>query len=401
MNKNLIFIISLFILPLPGMGVDAFAPSLPAVTAYFHTSSFLAQLAIPCYTIGYAVSMLFTGIIIDIYGTKKLTIGSLLVFAVLAILMIFAPNIETLIVMRVIQGLSVGFFAVAIRAIIMSLYAHDKELLKSKVNIMQIAWSMGPILAPAIGGYLGHHFGWQSSFIMMASYAIIMAILVTLIISDSQTVRKNVNLAEIKQSYVTILGSYHFLLGVTAMGMLYAVAVSFNTVGSFIIQNTLHMSAITFGYCSLMLGIAWLSGSMANKIIKAYSFEEKAILAAIAIIIISIITVIVTHYLLNIWTLMAAAILLNIFAGMVYSGLYCMTIARFSHIPGNSAGLMSSGILFGCALATTTMSKVVPHNQVMPFIHGDILLNLVSVGVVAILFYPQMKTLKYKLEHRF
>lgn len=396
MNKSLVFIIGLFILPLPGMRVDAYAPSLPAVTAYFHTSSFLTQLSIPFYTAGYAISMLFSGTIVDIYGTKKLTIGSLIIFALLAVLIVFVPNIHLLIVLRVIQGLSVGFFAVSVRVATMSLYAHDKELLKSKVNIMQIAWSMGPILAPAIGGYLGHHFGWKSSFLLMAGYALTLAIITAIFTEETVKNKKAINFVEIKKSYTTILGDKYFLLGVATMGTLYAVAVSFNTVGSYIIQNTLHLSQISFGYCALVLGIAWLFGSLVNKAIKSYSFEEKAIGAAVAIVIISGVMFGVTRFVINIWVLMGTTVLLNIFAGVLYSGLYCLTIARFSHIPGNSSGLMSSGILFVCAIITTTMSKGVSHNGVLPFLDADMLLNIVGVAIASVLFYLQAKTLSRK-----
>lgn len=397
MNKHLKFIISLFVVPLPGMGVDAYAPSLPEVAAYFHSSVFLTQLSIPFYTLGYALSMLVSGVIVDNYGTRKLTIISLLTFAFLSASIIFAPNMECVIVLRLLQGLSVGFFAVSVRATVIALYAHDQIMLRSKVNIMQIAWSMGPILAPAIGGFLGHHFGWQSSFILMAAYSLIMGGVVTLFYSESPAKKVSTfDFTAIKNSYTTILSNTNFLLGFIAMGTLYAVAISFNTVGSFILHS-LGASSIMFGCCSLLLGCAWLCGSMANKMITSISLERKLLLAAGAIVIISIATMLVSKFYINLWTLMAAAVSLNLCAGMVYSGLYIVTLSRFPHLPGNSSGLMSSGILFTCALGTSVLSKIIPHNLILPFLNADLALNLISVTLVVILFHRQVIFHKIRL----
>ncbi len=62
------------------------------------------------------------------------------------------------------------------RSVIPDLF-EGRELYKW-MNYMVMAWSMGPIIAPAIGGYLQHYFGWKSNFYFLATYTILTGLLV-------------------------------------------------------------------------------------------------------------------------------------------------------------------------------------------------------------------------------
>lgn len=54
---------------------------------------------------------------------------------------------------------------------------YDGEERKHYLSIMTIVWSLGPIIAPFIGGYLQKSFGWQSNFTVLAAYSLIILIL--------------------------------------------------------------------------------------------------------------------------------------------------------------------------------------------------------------------------------
>lgn len=67
---------------------------------------------------------------------------------------------------------------------------YDGEERKHYLSIMTIVWSLGPIIAPFIGGYLQKSFGWQSNFTVLAAYSLIILIL-ELVFSGETIKNKN------------------------------------------------------------------------------------------------------------------------------------------------------------------------------------------------------------------
>ncbi len=63
--------IALFIVPLSGLSIDIFVPSLPVISHYFGATKSLAQLSITMYMLGMGVMQLFSGSISDSFGLKK------------------------------------------------------------------------------------------------------------------------------------------------------------------------------------------------------------------------------------------------------------------------------------------------------------------------------------------
>uniref|UniRef100_A0AAU6WN91 Major facilitator superfamily (MFS) profile domain-containing protein n=1 Tax=Chryseobacterium endophyticum TaxID=1854762 RepID=A0AAU6WN91_9FLAO len=55
---------------------------------------------------------------------------------------------------------------------------------------MTIVWSVGPIIAPFIGGYLQKNFGWQSNFYVLAGYSALL--LISEFIFSGETLKKEI-----------------------------------------------------------------------------------------------------------------------------------------------------------------------------------------------------------------
>jgi MFS transporter, DHA1 family, multidrug resistance protein len=63
--------IVLIAIPLSGLSIDVFVPSLPAVTKYFQVEQSLVQLAISIYMLGFGLGQLFAGSVADSVGRKS------------------------------------------------------------------------------------------------------------------------------------------------------------------------------------------------------------------------------------------------------------------------------------------------------------------------------------------
>lgn len=102
--------------------VDLYLPALPQLAEFFHTGTLMTQLTLTTAMIGLAVGQLLLGPISDKFGRKKPLILSLLVYIASTVAIVFSPNIETMIVLRVVQGLSSAGSVVISRAVATDLY---------------------------------------------------------------------------------------------------------------------------------------------------------------------------------------------------------------------------------------------------------------------------------------
>jgi DHA1 family bicyclomycin/chloramphenicol resistance-like MFS transporter len=264
----------LFIVPLTGMGIDLYAPSLPWIVSSLHTTASLVKLTIALYLFGYAIGPIFAGTFSDIKGRiPMLRIGASL-YIISCLLIIFIPNIHVMLIMRFVQGLAAGFFGVFYRAI--STDSFTPAQMKKLGASMALTWAIGPIIAPFIGGYLQHYFGWQSNFVFYTVYGILILIL-SFIIPETNRNPVKWHMKTITGHYKAILSNPIFWGCVICMGIAYGFIVNFNVIGPFLIQNILHYNAVQFGYIALGMGCAFFIGSTTNRILVHHLPTSKLI----------------------------------------------------------------------------------------------------------------------------
>src|SRR3990167_3375173 len=182
-NKNFLAFLALFIIPISGLSIDIYVPSLPAVSHFFEVDKSLAQLTITVYMIGLGIMQFFAGSISDSFGRRKPFLIAMLIYISATLFIPFVKNIEQLLFLRFVQGIVIAVIVVPMRSVISDLF--EGPAYYKMANYMTMAWSIGPIIAPAIGGYLQHYFGWQANFYFLGVYSIISFILIALYLPDT------------------------------------------------------------------------------------------------------------------------------------------------------------------------------------------------------------------------
>ena len=168
-------IVAFAIVPMSGFATDIYIPSMPSMGSELKISSLQVQLTLTAFLISYGIAQLFIGAFLDTFGRYKLGLTALFIFTIASITIANTDNIYLIYVMRVIHGLTVATIVVAKRAYFVDVY--KGEQLKSYLSIFTIIWSVGPIVAPFIGGYLQTAFGWHSNFYFLAAMAGIIGIM--------------------------------------------------------------------------------------------------------------------------------------------------------------------------------------------------------------------------------
>lgn len=249
--------------------VDLYLPSLPQLAQFFDTTPSMTQLTLTTAMIGLAVGQLLLGPMSDKFGRKKPLIISLVIYIVSTILIIFSPNIESMIVLRVVQGLSSAGSVVISRAIATDLY-RGREMTRFFGLLMTIN-GMAPIISPILGSLLLEYISWKGVFVFLA----LIGVLVLLF-----CFRLKESLAEENRLQGSVLSTFS-TFGVIAKNRLFMSYVGIESfllgamfayiaASPFILQSFYGLSAFAFSLCfgangaALVIG-ANIGGKLANR----------------------------------------------------------------------------------------------------------------------------------------
>lgn len=262
-QKSFTLLLICFLIPLGGVSTDIYLPSLPALTHYFAVPKSWVQLTVTVFAFGAGFMQLVAGPVSDALGRRRLFIVALLVQAFAIMGIIFSPTIGWLIGCRLVQGIGAAFVAVSARAILTDTFEGDA--LKKYFNIAAVAFAMGPIMAPVLGGYLQHYFGWQASFWFLLGYVLMALVVVVVFYRESAAGLHAFSIRLLWQNYRSISKNRHFLIGSVLATCLIAPSMFFNVAGPFIVQVAMKQTAVTFGHLALCIGLAWFLGSVTNQ----------------------------------------------------------------------------------------------------------------------------------------
>ncbi|MEZ5598017.1 MAG: Bcr/CflA family efflux MFS transporter [Pseudomonadales bacterium] len=228
-----------FVAALIGIGplsIDAYLPALPAMAAALGSDIAAANVTVSTYLVGYAVGQLFGGPISDQIGRMRVAIGGLALFTVASLVIVMAASMAQVQVLRAVQAVGGGFATVVAMAMIRDSYP-PAEAARRYPLVMLILLG-APLFAPAIGAGL-LHVGWESIFVLLAIYAVVIAVLFPLV---GETVKETVRwprLGAIVPQYLAVLthrvgGRLLPLRYVFTQGLVTAVTMIFITNSAFI-----------------------------------------------------------------------------------------------------------------------------------------------------------------------
>ena len=254
------------------------------------------QFTIGCYLLGFAFVQLFIGSVCDSIGRKKPYFCSLLLYAILSWMVAQTDNITFLLILRFFQGIMVGTYTVACRAMFVDLFQGKK--LEAISNYMLITYAIGPIIAPTIGGYLQHYFDWQMSFKFLSVYAIVCFILACFCLPETLQTRQKWSFNHWFSTSKVVLSRGDFWLISLIVGSFYSILIVFNVVAPFLVEEVMHYSVVVYGYVALIMGVAWFLGTSTGRILQKIDKSKRikygfwmVLLTALVLLFLSIKTV--------------------------------------------------------------------------------------------------------------
>lgn len=344
-SKHFWLFLAIFTVPISGLSIDIYVPSLPAVSHYFGVEKSFAQLSITFYMMGLGAMQLFAGGITDSFGRKNPYLIAMSGYILATILIPFSQHINEFLLLRFIQGITVAAIVVPMRSVVSDLYEGPEYLKVS--NYMFLAWSMGPIVAPVIGGYLQHYFNWQANFYFLSIYSIISFVLIAMYLPETSQHRYPFHIVNNFKRYAVMLLNKDYVIGLLMNCLLYSFIILFAVVGPFLIQVVLHYSDVEFGHFAFLTGLAWFLGGTANRFLMHIPLNQKAKIAFFFMLFISLLSVMIDYLMpMNLYLILTPIMMLLFIGGIVFPNNFARGIALFPKMTGSANALFGSFVFF-------------------------------------------------------
>lgn len=260
-NSNVFLVILLGVLSAFGpFVVDLYLPSLPQLAQFFATTPSMTQLTLTTAMIGLAVGQLLLGPMSDKFGRKKPLILSLVIYIISTVCIIFSPNVETMIVLRVVQGLSSAGSVVISRAVATDLY-RGREMTRFFGLLMTIN-GIAPIISPILGSLLLEYVSWKGVFVFLALIGLV--VLVFCFRLKESLMPENRLSGSILSTFSTfgiIVKNRLFMSYVGIESFLLGAMFAYIAASPFILQSFYGLSAFAFSLCFGANGAALVIGS--------------------------------------------------------------------------------------------------------------------------------------------
>ena len=381
-NKLIATLLAFAVIPMSGLATDIYLPSMPTMAIELQQPETKIQLTLTLFLISYGITQFFAGSVVDSFGRYRVTLVSLGLFMVSFLVTVLTRDIMVIYAMRILQGVLAGFAIVSKRAFFVDVFEGEQR--KHYLSVMTIVWSVGPIVAPFLGGYLQKLFGWQSNFYVLAGYSLVLLILELLFSGETLKVKKPFVINFVLKEYDMMFRTKDFFYGMLMCGISYAMVIFFNLCGAFIIEHKMGYSEVVAGYVSLILGLAWMSGGFLGKFLIEKDFLPKIRFANYTQLFLILFMIFCSFFLNNINSLVAFAFVIHITAGFIFNNYFAYCIGRFPNSAGVAGGLTGGvSYIITSAVSYTIVALLRPTMQ-LDVAEGYLILALLGFAILSL-----------------
>ncbi|MFZ9916682.1 MAG: multidrug effflux MFS transporter [Methylophilaceae bacterium] len=262
LNPRILILASLT--ALAPFAIDTYLPAFHIMESELNTNSKFIQQTLTFYLVPYTLMTLFHGAISDSIGRIKTIKFGLILFIIGSIGCAFSTSIEMLWFSRLLQGVGGGAGNVVARAMVRDLYSGPTA--QKVMATIQIIFGIAPAIAPMVGGVL-LGFGWQSIFIFLMVYAIIISFFSVKYLPETinNENRLSFSFLEIFTRYKNLLADKNYIFLILAVSFNFSAFFLYVLASPIFLINHLNLNPSQFGFLFVPTVTGMILGSMISK----------------------------------------------------------------------------------------------------------------------------------------
>ena len=185
--------------------------SLPAIAGDLGVSATQGTWVITSFAVANAIAVPLTGFLTQRFGQVRLFMASIILFVITSWMCGLAPNMNSLIAFRALQGFVAGPMIPLSQTLLLSSYP------RAKAGLAMALWSMttlvAPVMGPLLGGWITDNISWPWIFYINIPVGILAALITWGIYRDRESVTRKVPIDAIGLALLVLwVGSLQLML---------------------------------------------------------------------------------------------------------------------------------------------------------------------------------------------
>jgi len=374
------------------LAMNSFLPSLPNMAEHFGSSTALMGLSVGVYLGTSAVFQILVGPLSDRIGRRTVSLWALIIFIVVSISCVYAPNTFIFMCLRALQAIAACTFVVA-RAIVRD--TTETQASGSKIAYISMGTAICPMFGPALGGLMDGWFGWEANFWFIGGLGLF--ILVIAYFDLGETVPENTQgFRQQFSEYPELLLSRRFwgycLASAFGAGAFFAYLGGGPFVGSIVYNLSPEMLGLYFGAPA----IGYFFGNFLSGRFTIRFGIDAMILWGLWIIFSGLSLSMVCSYIGygTVETFFGFMIFVGLGNGLTIPNATAGMLSVRPHLAGTASGLGGAMMIaIGAALSTLAGAFLVPGSNEMPLL---MLMWFSSLSGVAVIIYVRQRNKRLK-----
>ncbi|PSU49726.1 Bcr/CflA family drug resistance efflux transporter [Photobacterium frigidiphilum] len=210
------------------LAIDIYLPALPAMAKEFAVDTTRVQDTVTWFMFSLGLGQLLAGPLADRFGRRPIALGGITIYALSAAMAYWAQTLDLLLVARLLQGFGACATSVAAFAAVRDSFGPERS--GRMISYLNGAICFIPALAPILGSWLTHEFGWRSNFSFMAGFAIVAGSFIAISFKETRPADTNIEGSMISfERYMSVLREPVFLFHATLCMLAMAVILAYVT----------------------------------------------------------------------------------------------------------------------------------------------------------------------------
>ena len=368
-HKDFIFcLIAASCVAISYFATDIYLPAMPVLRTFFATDIVAIQTTMSIYMIGIVCAQLLFGPIADHFGFKQTALPLAILLILASLLCAFAQNLIILNIGRLLQALAAGGLAVIGRASF-SRYFTPQRALGIYVAVIPPIAVLSPAAAPAIGGLLTSHFGWQSVFIFLCLLAclILFGLLSQYRIGKQADIKTSLNPIFIFKTYAKLFTHLRLLAYLSIIISTFAIYYAYMAESPFIFHS-MGYSVNRIGFSFISIAIAFFAATQLSRILLNYISFKTILHLGLTLMVLGIATLLLltTYMRLNMIVILIPTTFFMGAIGFLNPIAMSQGISLFPQRAGYASSVIGASALFGAALGSQ-FADLLTHGSIQRF----------------------------------
>ncbi len=386
LRQRLLYIVILGALTALGpFTIDLYLPAFPTLEADFDVPAAMIQLTLTGTTVGFALGQLVMGPLSDRIGRRTPILVATAVHVVACVGAAVAPEIWSLGVFRVLQGMGAAAGAVVAMAMVRDLFGGRPLVLM--LSRLALVSGLAPILAPLIGSQLLLVVDWRGIFWVLAAYGAIVITVVAIGIRETLPPerRHDAGHATAGQRYRAVLTDPVFVGVALIGGMTFSGLFSYLSASSFLFQQVYGFDPQQYGVLFAVNSLGIVGGVQLSSRLTRW-FGPQWIIAVSTVLLVAMAGLIVlfSELQLGLWGTLVPLWFFIFACGLTFPCVQVLALNDHGHEAGTAASLLGA-VNFGLAGLISPLVGVLGIGSAVPMaavMAGTAVVSILSLWLI-------------------